>query len=76
MPVPWESPDICSRSEKVFGFAVCIICMTYEVISGSASAPESQPVPSGSFTFSGAVELKSSMTFGSLIGTVRISIPV
>ena len=28
MPVPWDRPEICSRSAKVLGLAVCIICIT------------------------------------------------
>ena len=46
--VPWDRPEICSRSAKVFGLQSSSICRTKFVpISGSDSVPVSQSMSSG-----------------------------
>ena len=74
--VPWDRPEICSRSEKVFGCESMSICRTNGVPhSGSENVPVCEPMSSG-LTPSASVEVNSDMTSGSLIETFMTGMPV
>ena len=74
--VPCESPDICKRSEKFFGFASISIPRTKGVpISGIASVPVSQSISSG-LTPNASVEVHRLITFSSPGNISTVFLPV
>ena len=74
--VPWERPEICNRSEKVFGCASKSIWQTNEVpISGIDSVPVFQAM-SSSVTPSGSGLVQRRMICGSQTSTSITGIPV
>ena len=74
--VPWDKPEICSRSEKVFGFASTSICRTKGVpSSGSEKVPVWQSMSSG-VTPSALGDSNRDITSGSLIETDITGMPV
>ena len=61
--VPWDNPEIRTRSEKFFGFVSRSICMTNSVPnSGMPRLPRSHPISSSGVTFSAEVSANNDNT--------------
>ena len=74
--VPCDRPEICSRSEKVFGCDSISICLTKGVpTSGKENVPVSQSISSGSIP-KACGDVNSEITSGSLIDTSITGMPV
>ena len=75
--VPWDRPEICSRSENLVGWDSSSMPRTKLVpSSGRLRVPVRTPPRSSSVTPRAAGELKRDMTSGSLMETFITGMPV
>ena len=75
--VPWDRPEICSKSENLVGWDSSSMPRTKLVpSSGRERVPVLMPPKSSSVTPKAAGELNSDMTSGSLMETSITEMPV